>query len=235
MRSFFIILSTVVLTGIVITLGALLLPACSLHFSITSTILGWCPNPHQHQDDQTRASVWDKNRELKRLVLERERELAALQCQRQHTSISNPPLNNIATLTPSLEPINRNEWEARDVNLLDGCWSLDSFFSTINRQTGHRSNYDQWQMCFDHRGVGIEEMTSNTGSTCKGDIRAFFGADGVLQIEQPKDLACSDGATIFQMVSRCSLEDNGKVNCTISQSATGASTSATFRRANQSN
>lgn len=233
MRSFLIIISTIVLVGIVVILGALILPTCSLRFSATATTLGWCPN--QLQEDETLTSIWDKNGELKRLILERERELAALQCSQQHTSISNPLLTDTATLTLSAETIDRNRWESQEIDLLDGCWVLDSFFSTVNRQTGHRSNYNHWQMCFDTHGVGIEEMKSDSGNTCKGDVTAFFGTDGLLQIEEPKDLSCSDGATIFRMVSRCSLDDDNIANCMVSQPATGGSTNATFRRANQQN
>ena len=214
------------IVAIITTLGVLLLPACGVHGSIASTWIGWCPVNVELQSEERMAAIWNSNHQLRLLILERERALAAMQCH---------PENPSAVEFPSPAPIDRNDWNARDISLLEGCWNLDSHFSTRNRQTGVESVYDTWRMCFNSRGAGTEEMRSGTGSTCTGNIQATFDADGSLEIQEPVDLQCSDGSYIFRLVSRCTLNDDGTANCVVSQPETGSATTVKFRRAARGN
>ena len=222
MRGVLIALGSAALVVVITALGVLLLPACGIHSSVASTWLAWCPAEARQLTEERLATIWNSNHDLRRRILERERELASMQCEPQTASVAQLPL-------PAA--ISHDDWNARDVGLLEGCWSLDTRFSTEDQETGVVSIYDIWNMCFDSQGLGTEEMRSSSGSTCAGEISAHFDADGSLMIEEPGDLQCSDGAYIFQLLSRCSLYDDGTAGCVVNQPETGISTTVRFRRA----
>ena len=226
-RALISLLGSGLLIGLVAVVSGLLLPACGLLSSISPSWADWCP-------ENTRAAAEDRLPELlvvqaslEREIAARERELALLQCAAE----ADPP-------PPSAEPevadnagIDEEEWNARDVSLLEGCWDLDSVFQTTNRQTGVQSRYSVWRMCFDADGSGQEEMRAENGSTCSGRVIGAFDASGALIIDQPANTQCSDGGYIYRKQSRCTLNQQGAANCVVQQPEVGGRAVVEFRRA----
>lgn len=212
------------LVAVVAVAAGLLLPACGAQRTVWPTWLTWCPINQQAQADAQLAALTDRNAALEALIQQRERALGLLQCEPQTAALPPPR-------PPVPEAIEREDWEAQDLGLLEGCWQLDSTFTTVNETTGVRSRYTEWEMCFDASGNGREEMRSDTGSVCAGAVTSTFDTTGRLRIVQPGNLQCSDGAFIFRMESACTLNPNGTASCAVSQPESGGAATIEFRRA----
>lgn len=216
------IVGTVALLGVVLAAARLLLPACGIS---TGGITGWlfhCPDPVVVARKERIESLAFANRALLARVASAERRLALRQCTMQERATP-PPV------------IDTDAWEERDIGLLEGCWALDSRFSTRDRETGQQTRYTTWEMCFDDAGNGTEEMRADNGNICRGPVRGTFDGAGRLFIEEPDDLQCSDGGFIYRLQSRCTLRADGTASCAVTQPEPGSSTTVDFRRATGSN
>lgn len=226
MRSFLTLFGAVLLVVISVTLGALLLPSCGVLNSVAGTWIDWCPENTRNENETRLAAISERNSQLLESILEKEREIALLQCLRE------PEVAEVPELPRQTEPeIDRDGWMNREIASLEGCWNLESKFSTTDRRTGLTSRYTSWRMCFDANGVGREEMRAENGSTCSGPVQGRFGADGALEIEQPSNLQCSDGGFIYRLSSRCELDAGSGARCLITQPELGRSTNVEFGRA----
>lgn len=227
MRVISTIFGAVLLVAATVILGVLLLPACGVLKSVAPSWIDWCPVNARDKTEMRLAALTSRTLDLENQILQRERELALMQCVRK------PPA--VATIEePVVEDppeIDRDAWAERDISTLDGCWSLDSKFSTTNRQTGISTRYTTWRMCFDELGNGREEMLAENGGTCGGSVQGRFNADGSLSIEEPGNLQCSDGEFIYRLSSRCELKGDGTAACVVSQPEAGRSATVNFRRA----
>ena len=181
----------------------------------------------QALNDGKLAELAKRRSDLEREIADKESELALLQC----AAVAEEPRLPELLPEPETAGIDEDDWNARDVSLLEGCWDLESNFSTTNRQTGVRSRYNVWRMCFDANGVGREDMRSESGSTCSGPVSGRFDANGSLVIEQPANLQCSDGGFIYRMRGQCALNQEGTANCALLQPEVGGTADVEFRRA----
>lgn len=213
------------LTALAAWAALALLPACGAAGRVAPSWLGWCPENRQNQTEARLAALSSANDDLQRRILQRERELARKDCRPGRAAAA--PQRR-AVLPP---PIDRQDWDNRQIGLLEGCWELDSRFVTTNRDTGAQSRYSEWIMCFDASGRGREDMFADNGNSCSGPVQGHFNADGHLVIEQPGDLPCSDGGYIYRLRSSCRLKDNGTASCAVEQPEVGGSTTVDFRRA----
>ncbi len=228
MRAVLTILGAMFLVAATTVLSALLLPACGVLKTVAPTWVDWCPANTQAAVETRLAALTAETVDLERRIAARERELALMQCRRK------PPPVVAEADEPVIEtppPIDQDAWEERDISSLEGCWELDSKFSTTNRQTGQSSQYSTWRMCFDGLGNGREEMLAENGGSCKGSVLGRFDAKGSLMIEEPGNLQCSDGGFIYRLSSRCELIGDGTANCVVTQPESGRSTTVNFRRA----
>ena len=222
MGKLWMFMGTGVLVALTLWLSAALLPACGANRTVFSTWIDWCPvNKHQ-QNEERLAALTTSNRNLQLRIDAYERELALKQCLP-------------AEAPPQSDRIDWNAWSGKQIGLLEGCWDLESRFTTTNRQTGEPSRYQTWKMCFDARGVGREEMRADSGSVCSGPVQGSFDASGSLAIEEPGNLTCSDGGFIYRLKSTCSLNDDGTASCVVTQPEIGSSTTVEFRRAARGN
>ena len=231
MRVFLSIFGALFLVALISGLGAVLLPACGVLKTVVPTWIDWCPVNARAATETRLAVLSERSFELETLIARRERELALMQCLRKP-----PPVAQIEE--PKIEEppvIDRQGWADRDIATLDGCWSLDSSFSTTNRQTRVSTQYNTWTMCFDANGIGREEMRAENGGTCSGPVRGRFNADGSLGIEEPGNLQCSDGEFIYRLSSRCELKPDGTAACRVTQPEVGKSATINFRRAAREN
>lgn len=218
------------LVGVVAGAAALALPACGAQRTVWATWLEWCPVNQAAETEAQLAAITARTQDLQARIEARERELALRQCVPQQVARLAPPP---APQTPA--PIERDAWENRDLAVLEGCWSLDSSFTTTDRRTGRESRYTEWEICFDRAGNGREEMRADTGTACAGTVTSQFDSAGRLQIVQPANLQCTDGAFLFRMESACTLNPNGTASCAVRQPESGGSATIAFRRSGSNN
>lgn len=209
--------------------AALALPACGAQRTVWPSWLEWCPVNQAQVAEARLAELSTQTRTLQAMIETRERALALRQCAPRQVALPPPP-----PPAPTA-PLERDAWEARDLAVLEGCWTLESSFTTTNTTTGVQSRYTDWEMCFDRSGNGTEEMRADTGTTCAGTLTSQFDDTGQLRIIQPGNLQCSDGAYIFRMESACTLNPNGTASCAVRQPESGASATIEFRRAGSNN
>lgn len=220
MRGLFTYGGGALVVGLVLWAASALLPACGVGSRVAGTWADWCPVDSSGIAEQQIAALADQNRALEQLILQRERELAAKQCE---------------IPKQSAQRIDRQDWDSGRIGLLEGCWDLDSRFVTNNRSTGEQSRYTVWTMCFDASGQGREEMRADNGNSCSGTVQGSFGADGALRIEEPGNLQCSDGGFVYRLSSRCTLKEDGNASCVVSQPEVGGRTTVEFRRSAREN
>ena len=133
--------------GAVAASAYLLLPACGV--TVGGARGYFCPAPEvmaaERRLDQLRA----ENTALLAAVSQLEGELAGRQCE-----VAAPPA---AMPEATIPEIDGEAWAERDVGLLEGCWKLDSAYSTRNETTGVVTRYTDWRLCFDGEGLGTLE------------------------------------------------------------------------------
>lgn len=225
MRSFVTLLGAAILVAVSTFLAGLLLPACGVLNAVAGSWIDWCPANTQAEAEIRVAALAERNADLERRIAAKERELALYQCR---------PAPRVVRQQPTVPEIDREGWTARDIGSIEGCWELESKFSTTHTQTGLTSRYTSWRMCFDANGVGREEMRADNGNSCSGVVRGSFAADGSLRIEEPGNLQCSDGGFIYRLSSRCTLDDGGAARCVVTQPELGRSAEVDFRRVTRS-
>lgn len=118
--------------------------------------------------------------------------------------------------------------------MIDGCWALDSDYTTYDRETGARTDYSEWEICFQGDGPGRERMTGRHQSgqtiTCAGALSRSFSRDGKLVIEEPGNLQCSNGSYIFRRVITCTVDEAGRADCNTAQPERGTNSDVRLRR-----
>lgn len=222
MRFALAFIGMLLLLGLVLVSARLLLPACGVLPGGAGSWLFDCPATADVSARDRIDTINRENDDLEQSILVLERQVALRQCIAEDVA-------------PEVRPIDREAWVGRDIGLLEGCWALDSRFTTRNQQTGVQSRYSVWEMCFDGSGVGVEEMQADNGNTCRGPISGQFADDGRLVLEQPGNLQCSDGGFIYRMISRCTLNSDGTASCAVMQPEPGSSSNVAFRRAGGGN
>lgn len=230
LRILSVIFGSALLIAIVAWSAAALVPACGAADRVAGTWFDWCPVNKAKQTETQLAALENQNKDLLDRILQRERELALIQCEPkapQQAALPKP--------LPQPKEIDRDDWENRRIDVLEGCWELDSEFVTTNTTTGAETKYNQWTMCFDRNGNGREEMRAANGNSCEGPVTGAFDASGALVIEEPGDLACSDGGFIYRLSSSCKLNDGGTANCVVTQPEVGGSAIIEFRRSTRGN
>lgn len=222
MRIVLAFMGMMLLLGLVLGAARLLLPACGVLPGQVGSWLFNCPATATLDAQERIALLHRENEDLMQSILALERRVALRQC-------------TVAPLPPEERPIDRAAWAEQDIGLLEGCWALDSRFTTRNRQTGVQSRYTTWEMCFDGAGAGVEEMRADNGNACTGAVSGRFIAGGQLEIAQPANLQCSDGEFIYRMISRCTLNSDGTASCAVTQPEPGSASTVEFRRARGGN
>lgn len=206
----------------IIALGAafLLLNSCGVHYFLPFGIRDACPeiryvtNPSYRMDEAL----------IRRITLERrvaglERALASAECD------SPPP-------DAASEPdIREEDWNNRDVSLLEGCWSLDSDYQLRDVDTGVLSSVSNWRMCFDDMGFGSQTLIFEDGSVCESSrVNAEFNQNGDLVIADNEDVECTNNFKIFERDTTCVLVQDGSASCVSKQEETGGGSNVRLRR-----
>lgn len=224
----------VLLVALTIVLSTMLLPSCGVLSRIAPSWTGWCPDNTQGKLHARLDQLAHERQDLETRISAYERRIALIQCQAQVSPPALPrevPQPDTPQPTQQDREIDRDAWQDRQIKVLDGCWNLSSNFSTVNSETGEKSVYRSWQMCFDADGNGQEIMRSDSGSVCQGPVTGRFQPDGSVLIREPSDLTCSDGGGLYRLESRCTLTGTGGASCRVTQPERGTQTTVEFRRA----
>ncbi len=117
---------------------------------------------------------------------------------------------------PEPEPqggMDAEQWEEQDIQMLEGCWQLDSHYQTQDVRTGEVSTVSGWNMCFEADGVGSQNLQFDDGRTCRSGTTARFNAAGQLEIRDNSNVNCSDQSYIYRRVMTCDLQPDGTASC----------------------
>ncbi len=117
--------------------------------------------------------------------------------------------------TPTPPPradLPRDGWDRGDLAMLEGCWNLDSNYSTRDVRTGQLSRVSTWRMCFDRTGHGRQTLTYDNGASCEGTVTGSF-AEGGLRISDDADVACSNQTRIFRRDAICERRSDSRAEC----------------------
>ncbi|MCB2137321.1 MAG: hypothetical protein KDE08_15500 [Rhodobacteraceae bacterium] len=232
MRRAIIAIAAIGLIASVAVAAYLTLQGCGLNATWLGRWLpGMCrPFAETAFDDLQREK--QRNESLRLDIAQAERALARMQCEVVHAAplppARPPELPNIST--PPV--IDEEAWRAGDLGALNGCWDLDSDYRVEHIETHVITHYTQWRMCFDGTGHGTEEMTATNGTRCAGNVTGSFNGAGLLGIDEPGNLQCSDNTMIFRRVLSCALAGDGTASCTENQPELGRTSTVRLRRSN---
>ena len=223
-----------ILAVIVLAASYLLLNACGLRFVLPFGLRDECPEIRTvrsfHLDE-----ALERRRALEGRVAGLERAIADLRCAPERRSeqevLPTDPGTAADSDGPSGPGIREEDWENRDVALLEGCWSLDSDYSLENVDTGAVSGVESWQMCFDEEGIGSQTLTFDDGRTCESErTEAEFAPNGNLLVRDGENVSCDDGSFIYEREMNCSLDRDGGASCASVQEETGSRSNVQIRR-----
>ncbi len=116
---------------------------------------------------------------------------------------------------PDPDRIDPEKWAARDISLLEGCWTLVTDLEVTLMSTQESRPVESLVWCFDDAGVGHERREILGGDVCTGDIRASFNQAGNLDVWNPADLPCTGlwTGSFLAFQYECRLLAGGDADC----------------------
>ncbi len=206
------------LLGLVGITAFLILGACG----VLSPFLTWgipgCPIAVASVPDARLEAALGRQAVLESQVTDLEMRLARLECLPPE---SPPP-------PPEPEPtggLDAEQWEDQDIQILEGCWALDSHYQAQDVITGAVSTVASWNMCFDANGVGNQTLRFDDGTTCREGTTARFNSSGQLEVRDDANVDCSDQSYIYRRVMTCDLLPDGTASCQSTQPERGGGSS----------
>jgi len=190
---------SLILAGLFLAASRLLLPACGIDIGALG-FLRHCPVALAATPPDDLADLALRRTELERQILTLQGDLATRQCP-----------------VPQPEPVgdvDERAWNDGDLGLLEGCWLMDHIYRTQDIVTREITEYDEYSICFGPAGDGVQTIRATDGTTCGSSLQASFGDDGVLQMQDPANVPCSDGAAIYRRDFSCQLTTQQTINCT---------------------
>ncbi len=232
--------------------GYAALEACGLReTALTRWLPSACAAPAALEARARLADLAARNDSLRREIDQAERELAARQCVAQWPE-PEPPPEPLPPPAPPVLPLpadpvtpapdalpepeilpepDAEAWRNRDLDVLAGCWELDSEYRVTNVRTGAVTEFTEWTMCFTEGARGLARMRAGDATACEGPVAGRFDAAGRLVFEEPANLPCSGGLEIYRRVVTCALREDGAAECASTQPEQGNSVDVRLRRA----
>ena len=196
------------LLGLVGFVAFLILGACGVLSPLSTWGIPGCPAVVADVSDPRFEAALGRQAVLESQVTDLETRLARLECPPPHPPPPEPE--------PEPEPqsgMDAEQWEEQDIQMLEGCWALDSDYQVQDVDTGAISTVASWNMCFDADGVGSQTLRFDDGTTCRSGTTARFNSAGQLAISDDSDVHCSDRSYIYQRVMTCDLQPDGTASC----------------------
>lgn len=133
---------------------------------------------------------------------------------------------------PPSEPasLDAERWDEQDISILEGCWQLDSNYSTVNVQTGVRRSVTDWQLCLDSNGTGEQTMVYEDGTACRGPAQGSFDPSGQLILTDTARIQCDGGAFVYERVTTCERAADGTADCVAIQPGRDTRSAIRLRR-----
>lgn len=204
-RRLHIALGATALALLLVATAALVLPACGLLGGIDVLRVEFCPRP------ELAAQVETNDDRERHLALE----ARLAQLRRQLDDRVCEPVT-VAEAVPTEPPpppdIDEEEWRNEKIDLLEGCWTLDSDYAITDVETGAVSEVGQWEVCFDAEGHGQQTLIYDSGVQCESSVTAFF-QEGELVMLDPSNVVCTDDSYIYRREAVCQLEPDGSAKC----------------------
>lgn len=134
--------------------------------------------------------------------------------------------------SPAAEPpsLDAERWEEQDISILEGCWQLDSNYTTVNVESGERRSVTDWQLCLDSNGTGEQTMVYEDGTACRGPAQGSFDPGGQLILTDTARIQCDDGAFIYERVTTCERAADGTASCVAVQPGRDTRSAIRLRR-----
>ena len=218
----------VLLASAVIALAAyLLLGACGVVGPGWTWGISGCPIARSGRPDSRLAAAQDQQAFLEEKVAQLEMQLALLECEAPLTVARPEPEPEPEPAQP--EGLDAEQWDEQDIEVLAGCWVLDSDYQTMDVQTREVSDVASWNMCFEPDGRGNQTIVYDTGLSCRSDNTARFNDRGQLEISDSGNVMCSDRSYIYSRVMTCDLQPDGTASCLSRSSYDGGLTPVVIR------
>jgi hypothetical protein len=134
--------------------------------------------------------------------------------------------------TPAQPPpdLPADRWQRRDLAMLEGCWDRITNLSTHDTRTGQLDRVASWRICFDRAGSGRHSVRYESGQTCSGPVRARFGPNEKLIMEDQSNIQCDRNFYIFRANSECTRTNDKEAQCDAIQPENNTRVTAIFRR-----
>ncbi|MDB5489933.1 MAG: hypothetical protein JWQ58_3648 [Reyranella sp.] len=123
-------------------------------------------------------------------------------------------------------PLPADRWNAKDLDLLKGCWLLgrevDGLVRSIDATTGVETDVENCKtrtgrICFDGKGGGQREQTMDCPVrgriVCRARIDAKFNADGTLGTTQPRVQCDNTSVQWSPYTLRCQRLNDTEASC----------------------
>lgn len=245
-----IVILAALLIALLAVIGSLVLASCAVLLPLGLGHLGQCA-PTAEVVEPAAFAYDARISQLTAEIAGLERELVGMQCQAVLPEVPAPvlidppppepdpapealPIFEIEPEEPPVEDLTEEDFDRGDVAVLEGCWELDSVYRTKNWETGRVYVYDKWSICFNETGQGVERMRAVSGETCVGPVTGEF-TESSLKIIEPANLGCSGRTEIYRRELDCSLDEQGRANCTVHQPEMDTTSTARLRRATGDN
>lgn len=145
----------------------------------------------------------------------------------------------IATLPPPAPVPNQppradlpqDQWERRDLSMLEGCWNLYTTITVRNADLTQSSRIRTWRQCFDGHGSGQQTVVLEDGRQCEGALAVAFGQNAILRVTEPA--ACRGSLLLNRSERLCRRLSDAQAECdgrTIEGSLSGHSYVGRFQR-----
>lgn len=147
------------------------------------------------------------------------------------TPAAPPPAAPPPEPPPRRADLPREQWDRREVGMLEGCWNLTSSIR-VGPTTGGGVPVRTWKQCFDGQGHGTQDMVLANGARCSGPLNATFDGSGRLHVTETQ--ACrGQGLSMARSERVCRRTSDTEAHCAgreLEGSAPGHEYEATFHR-----
>ena len=213
------------LLGLVGFSAFLILGVCGVLSPLSTWGLSVCPAVASDASDSRLEAALGRQAVLEAQVSDLEVRLARLECHPPEPPPPPPPPAPEPEPEPEPEPVggmDAEQWEEQDIQMLEGCWALDSNYRLRDKDTGAISTVSSWNMCFDANGIGNQTLRFDDGTTCRSGTSARFNSVGQLEIRDDANVHCSDQSYIYKRIMTCDHQSDGTASCQSTQPELGS-------------